>query len=221
MERHQIDLVDMKDEGVEYGGIVYRYILTLQDVFSRFLWLRPLSRKKSTVIAHELMKVYREHGPPKILQCDNGGEFKGNTKRACKDVGVKIVNSPAYHPQSQGKVERSHRTLRDKIRFDMLKEGANWVRNLPEYQSVMNDDVKQELGGRSPFQIYFSRKSNYVLNPNAEIDPESEGDNVIMRQKVWRTISKKDISDMGTRRKLLTKAAYDAPSKCANQALKR
>ena len=95
----------------------------------------------------------------------------------------------------------------------MLKEGANWVRNLPEYQSIMNDDVKQELGGRSPFQIYFSR------------DPESEGDDVIKRPKVWPTISKKDISDMGTRRKLLTKAAYDASSKCAkamvNQALKR
>ena len=100
------------------------HILTLQDVFSRFLLLRPLSRKKSTVVAHELMNIYRENGPPKILQCDNGGEFKGNTKRACKDVGGKIVNSRAYHSQSQGKVERSHRTLRDKIRFDMLKRGS-------------------------------------------------------------------------------------------------
>ena len=77
------------------------------------------------------MQIYREHGPPKILQCDNGGEFRGNTKSACKEIGVKIVNSRAYHPQSQGKVERSHRTLRNKIRSDLLQEGCNWVKNVP------------------------------------------------------------------------------------------
>ena len=27
------------------------------------------------------MRIYREHGPPKMLGYDNGGEFKGNTKR--------------------------------------------------------------------------------------------------------------------------------------------
>lgn len=68
------------------------------------------------------MHIYREHGPPNILQSDNGGEFKGDTKKACKYLGVKIVNSRAYHPQSQGKVERSHGHLRDKIRYDLLQE---------------------------------------------------------------------------------------------------
>ena len=37
MERHQIDLVDMKTEAVEFDGVIYRYILTLQDIFSRYV----------------------------------------------------------------------------------------------------------------------------------------------------------------------------------------
>ena len=138
MERHQIDLVDMKDQAVEHDEKLYRYILTIQDVFSRYLWLRPLTRKKSGLVANLLMHIYREHDPPKILQSDNGGEFKGETKKACKNIGVEIVNSRAYHPQSQGKVERSHGHLRDKIRYDLLQEtGSNWVKHLPVYQSII------------------------------------------------------------------------------------
>ena len=74
-------------------------------------------------MAYELKKIYREHGAPKILQCDRGGEFKRDVVTACKKIGVKIKNSRAYHPQSQGKVERSHRMLRDKIRYDILRRG--------------------------------------------------------------------------------------------------
>ena len=180
----------MKDESVEYKGTVYRYILTIQDVFSRYLWLRPLRRKTSSTVARNLLLIYRERGPPRILQCDNGGEFKGNTRKACKGIDNKIINSRAYHPQSQGKVGRSYRTLRDKIRYDLPGEGCNWVRELPKYQSVINDDVKRELGGRSPFQIYFNRKSNYVLKPNADSDAESEGDSIQRsgQQSVKKTI---------------------------------
>ena len=161
MERHQIDLVDMKTEAVEFDGVIYRYILTLQDIFSRYLWLRPLSRKKSSAVASEISRIFREHGPPKILQCDNGGEFKKCVIAAANSVGVKIIRSRAYHPQSQGKVEWSHRTLRDRIQFDLRGHGCNWVKNLYKYQSALNDDVKRELGGRSPFEVYFQRKSNF------------------------------------------------------------
>ena len=226
MERHQIDLVDMKDEAVEFQGDVYRYILTVQDIFSRFMWMRPLQRKKSKAVSEELEKIYREHGPPKILQCDNGGEFKGNTRHVCKKIGIKIINSRAYHPQSQGKVERSHRTLREKIRYDILQEkGSNWVERLPSYQSIMNDDVKNELGGRSPFEIYFGRKSNYVICPNAESDDESEGDEAMKKSKIWPNLSEVQLKEFDSTRKLIEKATYNASSKCAkamvNRALKR
>ena len=74
---------------------------------------------------------------------------------------MKIVNSRAYHTQSQGKVERSHRMLRDKIRYDILRRGSNWVENLSDYQGILNDEVKRELGGKSPFEIYFTRKIEF------------------------------------------------------------
>ena len=80
-------------------------------------------------MSKELQELYCEVGPPKVLQCDNGGEFKQAVEQLCRKLEVKIIRSSPYHPQSQGKVERSHRTLRKKIMYDlghMSKVGVNW-----------------------------------------------------------------------------------------------
>ena len=51
--QHQVDLVDLSKEPVELGGKSYRYILSVMDVFSRYLWLVPLSTKSSRGIARD------------------------------------------------------------------------------------------------------------------------------------------------------------------------
>ena len=114
--RHQVDLMDLGKRGrVKYQGIVYRYVLSVMDVFSRFIWLRPLKSKHSKEIASELKSIYMAFGPPLFLQSDQGSEYKGDVKRLCRKMQVNLmVHSRPYHPQSQGKVKRSHRALRSK-----------------------------------------------------------------------------------------------------------
>lgn len=76
-----------------------------------------------------------------------------------------MISSRPYHPQSQGKVERSHRELRNKMHYDMVKlstKGVNWVENLNNYMRVLNEQAREELGWKSPFEIYYGRGSNYV-----------------------------------------------------------
>lgn len=47
--------MDMGQKGtVKLHGISYRYVLLVMDVFSRFVWLRPVSTKSSKNIADEL-----------------------------------------------------------------------------------------------------------------------------------------------------------------------
>ena len=116
--RHQVDLMDLGKRGsVEFKGIVYRYVLSVMDVFSRFIWLRPLARKTSKAVAAELKAIYRENGLPIVLQSDQGSEFKGAVKGLCRKLKVKMVHSRPYHPQSQGKIERSHGALRSKMEY--------------------------------------------------------------------------------------------------------
>ena len=90
---------------------------------------------------------------------------------------VKIIKSSPYHPETQGKVERSHRSLRKKITYDLLKksrEGVNWVTELPKYSKVMNEDPKAELAWKSPFEVYYGRHPNPVLMAPNVTDANSD-----------------------------------------------
>ena len=157
----------MENSPVQKDGKTYKYILTVQDIFSRYVWLRPLQGKSSHGVANKLAKLYYEVGPPNIIQSDNGGEFKKAVEKLCKILHVKIIRGSPYHPQSQGKVERSHRSLRKKIMFDLLrlaKDGVNWVASLREYQKLLNEDCKDVLGKQSSFEVFYGRDSNAVTN---------------------------------------------------------
>ena len=60
-----------------------------------------------------------------------------------------MTKSRAHYHQSQEKVGRSHRTLRNRINCDLEKQerkGANWVKNLSEYVICLNRDKREELG---------------------------------------------------------------------------
>ena len=54
---HQIDLINMRRLKIEYKGILYRYVLSLMDIFSRFHWLVALSTKHAKIFRNELEKI--------------------------------------------------------------------------------------------------------------------------------------------------------------------
>ena len=104
MNQVQIDLVDMTSKKVTLDSETYRYILVLLDVFSRFLFLRPLKSKSSAEVAAVLLSIFSDIGPPRRLQSDQGSEFKGVVQKLMDIMQVDIIHSRPYHPQSQGKV---------------------------------------------------------------------------------------------------------------------
>ena len=56
---NQIDLVDMSSMSLTKNGVGYNYILSLLNVFSTFLELRPLSRKDSNEVLMHLRGIFR------------------------------------------------------------------------------------------------------------------------------------------------------------------
>ena len=82
--QHQIDLMDLSKEAVDHNTRVYKYVLSVMDIFSRYLWLRPLEKKSSEHVSRALQKIYSEHGPPDLVQSDRGKEFEGKVRPLCK-----------------------------------------------------------------------------------------------------------------------------------------
>ena len=58
---------------------------------------------------------------------------------------------------TQGKVERVHRSLHSKMRYDLLKR---------KHTRILNEDPKEELASISPFEVYMG------INRNLEIQAQ-------------------------------------------------
>jgi hypothetical protein len=81
-------------------------------------------------------------------------------KRLLSNSNVKNIKSRPYHPQSQGKVERLHKTLKRKIAYDFAHAspcGINWAKQLSEYQRILNNNPKECLDWKSPHKVYYGR----------------------------------------------------------------
>ena len=155
----QADLVSMEQMPSTVGNTTYKYILSVIDVFSRFLILRPLTSKSSQEISDILTVIFAEHGAPERFQTDQGTEFSGCVTTLMAKLKVHIIRSRPYHPQSQGKDERSHRTWKDYLRHDLKDDPqTNWVVNLPVYMSLYNASPHRSIGLKTPFEVHFGRK---------------------------------------------------------------
>ena len=76
-EALQVDLVDFTSFPSIVKNKRFNFVLSMLDVFSRFLVLRPLKNKDSAEVSFELQQLFRIFGYPKRLQTDQGSEFKG------------------------------------------------------------------------------------------------------------------------------------------------
>ena len=99
------------------------------NIFLRFHWVVPLTRKKSIHVKKELQQIY-----------------KGQVKDYCKSKKIKMISCHLYSPKAQGKAGRSHCSLRQKIYYDLIqqeKKSINWVKSLPDYMKCLNNEKKK------------------------------------------------------------------------------
>ena len=89
-EMHQFDLLYMPSDSL-YGS-EYKYILAGIDDASRCKVARPLRTNQAGDVAEVIADIYKV-GPftyPKIFQCDNCSEFKGDVTKMLEKNEVKI-----------------------------------------------------------------------------------------------------------------------------------
>jgi transposase InsO family protein len=152
-ERWGMDLVDMS------VGNDTRYIMSVVDSFSGFLFTRRITRKTGPVILATLQDIIATPLPngsggtyPRLLQSDNGGEFSNQAMTAyCAHVGIRQILSTSYHPQANGKIERKNREIRKKIKAIFIRRNSNaWtVADLRDVTMNINDQVNRVTGLRA------------------------------------------------------------------------
>jgi len=120
--------------------------LTVIDDHSRFLiGLKACPYQHSRVVREHLKDIFSCYGLPERMLMDNGAIWKGfHTKLTSWLVrlGIQVVHGRVRHPQTQGKDERLHRTLKNELiirqpfydlddcqsKFDAWRDSYNYER---------------------------------------------------------------------------------------------
>lgn len=142
-------------------------ILNMLDDHSR---LFLASRAFPTVKAVDVVDVFRMaialHGAPASLLCDNGAVFTATPRGGkvllqaeLERLGIAAKNSRPYHPQTCGKVERLHQTLKrylaNQSPAGTLFELQAQLDAFAHYYNTIRPH--RALGGRTPLQAYSTR----------------------------------------------------------------
>ena len=135
-----------------------RYVLTVIDMLTGFTIAVPIPDKNATTVC----KAYRDNvycifgGSSRILT-DNGTEFKNKEMNAiCEELGVKQVFSPAYTPQSNGRLEGWHRFFKACIAKHIRGGDVEWDELVPLAVSAYNFFPCQSTK-ESPFLLMFGQ----------------------------------------------------------------
>lgn len=128
------------------------------DHFSKYVQAYPLPDKKAASVSKCILAWISFLGPPEIVQCDNGREFKRVLKRILRRHGIRIINGRPRHPQSQGCVERTNRTFKRAINKMRLERGKKWAHLILEVVLSLNSQrcSSTPLHGRRHMRWYSS-----------------------------------------------------------------
>ena len=77
-------------------------------------------------------------------------------------MGTKLDFSSAYHPQTDGQIERVNQIMEDVLRACVLTYGKDWEQNLPYAEFSYNNGYQASLG-MSPFEALYGRKCRTPL----------------------------------------------------------
>ena len=124
-----------------------RYIVTMMDVYSRYLIATPVRNHKASTVSRCLYEsVVAYFGAPRSILSDRGAEFTGMIWESLTQIlGAKIKLTSPYYPQGNSIIERSHRTLSHMLRTMLLeKRGRDWSSLLPSVMLYMNSMIQEK-----------------------------------------------------------------------------
>jgi hypothetical protein len=132
------------------------HLLTIVDAFSGFAVTAAMKKQTAEVVCNIIMeKIVAPFGCPIAILSDQGRQFEGKIfTQLCDMLEIEKKRTVSYHPQTNGKNERIHRTLNNMFRS--LPKDGTWERYLPLLTLTYNSAPGASTG-MSPYKILFGR----------------------------------------------------------------
>ncbi len=153
--------------------------LTIVDDHSRYaVCLQACGNERSETVRSELEATFHRYGLPDAMLVDNGSPWGDGPRQSWTrlgvwllKLGVDVLHSRPYHPQTRGKNERFHRTLKAEV-FALRR-----FRDLGEVQRAF-DHWRPIYNFERPHQALDQDVpvSRYVASPRPKSPPRIEYD---------------------------------------------
>jgi len=154
-------------------GWGWYYLSTVLDDFSRFIvaWKRCATMKAQDVTAtldlalaasglDQMTVIHR----PRLLS-DNGASYvAADLSQWLDQQKMEHVRSAPYHPQTQGKIERWHQTLKNRILLEHYYLPGDLERQVAAFVAHYNyARYHESLANLTPADVYFGRAETILL----------------------------------------------------------
>jgi len=197
-----------------------KHVIVFQDYFTKWPIVCPLPDQKAHRIARVLVdEVIPLFGMPEALLSDRGTNLLSHLmKDLCELLGIKKLNTTAYHPECDGMVERFNRTLKTMLRKHASRFGNQWDRYLSGVVWAYRN-VPHESTGEKPsflmFGVDLRTPTEAALLPPT---PLESGDIDDYREEVALSLSsaRKLAADSIQRAQQKYRIAYDRKAKERN-----
>jgi transposase InsO family protein len=159
--------------------------LTILDDHSRYaICLSACADEVTATVRERLTATFRRYGLPERINVDNGSPWGDRLGRRHTPLtvwllrlGVRCSHSRPYHPQTNGKDERFHRTLkRDALHGRSFADLAACQRVFDRFRAIYNTERPHEaLGLAVPASRYRSSPRGYPGElPPIDYDPADQ-----------------------------------------------
>jgi transposase-like protein len=158
-QQWQIDFTYLKI--INWG---WYYLGTVLDDYSRYIVAWELSPEMKAVDSEQVVGKaleitgLKKENRPRLLS-DNGPCFRsGDFKKYLEEEDVKQIFGAIYHPQTQGKIERYHRTMKNVVKLENYFTPEQLRNSLGEFVDYYNNRRYHEsLDNLTPADVYFGR----------------------------------------------------------------
>jgi len=137
--------------------------LTVRDACSRYVLASTLCPPTTEAVREVFEKLFRLHGIPAAIQCDNGAPFISTRSRGglsalsawWVSLGIRLVRSRLGCPQDNGAHERMHADIAAEVEADPAADERAQQRVLEKWRQEFNHvRPHQALANKTPAEVY-------------------------------------------------------------------
>jgi transposase InsO family protein len=152
----------MHGPGIPVNGRMTKvYLVSLMDDASRLITHSAFCTNEGALAIEGVLKQsLLKRGIPSRLLVDNGSAYRSESLQGiCARLGIHLIHSAPYEPQSKGKLERWHRTFRDQFMTELDLRCIHGLDDLNArlwawLDQVYHRQVHSSLNGLTPLQRY-------------------------------------------------------------------